>query len=69
VRSRGIEWDIIKGAPIEILEQHRIRGTPQTILIEAGWTVLHSWSGAYLEGAEREVETALGVSLPGLRPN
>ncbi len=66
VRERSLRWDIIKNVPLEILRQYRVPGTPQTILIGAGGIVLHSWNSAYLETAQREIEAALKVSLPGL---
>ncbi len=40
-------------------------GTPQTILVSNG-QVTHNWSGAYSGEVLKDVETTLGIKLPGM---
>jgi hypothetical protein len=66
VRSRHVQWTIIKNVTFENLRSYRFKGTPHTIFVDAGGVVLGSWSGAYTDSVEHEVQAALGVALPGL---
>jgi AhpC/TSA family len=40
-------------------------GTPQTLLITNG-TVIRDWEGAYMPDLQKEIESTLGIKLPGM---
>ena len=41
-------------------------GTPQTIVVSHG-TVVHNWRGAYSGALLKEIDSTLGMTLPGLQ--
>jgi len=45
----------------------KLGGTPQTIVVSPEGKVQRNWFGAYADNTN-EVESALGVTLPGLLP-
>ncbi len=40
-------------------------GTPQTLMISNG-VVVRNWEGAYTSDLQKEIESALGIKLPGI---
>lgn len=46
--------------------QYRFRGTPETVLLSAKGSLVKRWNGAYSPHTLADVESALGVNLPGM---
>jgi peroxiredoxin len=65
--DRNLSWRVVKQVPSAIRQACRMTGTPQTIVVDMGGTVRHSWTGAYINEVAEEVESALNVRLPGVR--
>jgi hypothetical protein len=42
--------------------------TPETLIADPDGTVRHDWQGAYTPQLQREIESVMGVKLPGLTP-
>ncbi len=40
-------------------------GTPQTLMIADG-VVVRNWEGAYTPDLQKEIESTLGIKLPGM---
>ena len=45
----------------------KLRGTPETIVLDRNGTVVRSWEGAYSGDRQKELEQFFGVHLPGLK--
>jgi len=40
--------------------------TPETLIVDADGYVKHDWQGAYTPQVQKEIESLMGVKLPGL---
>jgi hypothetical protein len=64
--AHAIDANILVSPSPQTREGYRMGGTPQTILLDPAGKVINSWMGAYADDTAEEVETALGITLPGL---
>lgn len=64
--QRGLDWTTVGNVTEANLMGYKIPGTPMTALIDAGGVVLGAWGGAYSGTVAKEIESSLGVALPGL---
>jgi hypothetical protein len=42
--------------------------TPETLIVDPDGRVRHDWQGAYTQEVQKEIESVMGVKLPGLTP-
>lgn len=65
VQSKGLTFPIYSDASPSELVRLDMGATPQTILV-AHSTVVRNWGGAYTPEVKKEIESTLGVTLPGI---
>lgn len=63
----GAPVTVVTAIPADLKRQMLLGPTPQTILVSARGLVEGVWVGAYDGPKHKEVEEALGVTLPGLQ--
>jgi hypothetical protein len=68
MRDRGLSFDVFTGVSADALRAYHLSGTPQTVVVAPGGTVIHAWSGAYTNRQQRSIADYFRVELPGLRP-
>jgi peroxiredoxin len=68
VRENRIGWDVGSKVPASAQEAFGMGGTPETIVVGPGGTVLHVWQGAFVGTVAADIQRAFGVRLPGLEP-
>lgn len=52
--------------PEALRVQLKLGGTPQTLVVDTDGRLQKNWRGAYMGALEADVESSLGLSLPGL---
>jgi cytochrome c biogenesis protein CcmG/thiol:disulfide interchange protein DsbE len=66
VAHQNFNFPIYSGISHEAVKAYRLSGTPQTIILSPEGRVLKTWSGAYIEDVQKEVEAYFQVHLPGI---
>jgi Redoxin len=66
VLNHDLGFPVYSGLSGDARAAYKLGGTPQTIVVSAGGRVQKSWTGAYTEQLQREVEDYFEVKLPGL---
>jgi peroxiredoxin len=64
--SHHLSFEVYSGLTLETARLYHLGGTPQTIVVAADGRIQYSWSGAYRNRRQHDVERAFGVVLPGM---
>jgi peroxiredoxin len=66
IQRSGLDIPVITSLSGERNALHRLRSTPQTIVVSPEGVVLKNWAGAYTGRDAAEVESFFKMKLPGL---
>ena len=66
VAENKLQFPVYTDLPYLPMKDYKLGGTPQTIVVSPKGEVLKTWSGAFAEGLQKDVETYFGVNLPGI---
>ena len=66
IGEHPLKFPIYTGLTSETITSLGLGSTPHTIVISPQGEVLKSWTGAYIENLQPDVEAYFGVQLPGL---
>lgn len=69
VRQRSLgDWLVVRDLSDDTRRGYHFGGTPETIVVGLGGSVVNAWFGAYTKNVAKSIEETLGVKLPGLVP-
>ena len=66
VKENKLEFPVFTDLPYIPTRQYKLGGTPQTFIVSPNGEVIKTWTGAYADKTQKEVEAYFGVSLPGI---
>lgn len=67
VTSNAFTFPVFMEPTRETNKAYGFGATPMTVIVDSKGVVQQVWKGAYADDVAAEVETALGLKLPGLR--
>jgi hypothetical protein len=68
MRDRGLSFEVFTGVSADAMRAYHLSGTPQTVVVASGGTVIHAWSGAYTTRQQHAIADYFHLELPGLTP-
>lgn len=66
VTEHKLNLPIYTELPYGPLHQYKLGGTPQTIVVSPEGVVMKTWSGAFADETQKDVESYFQVRLPGI---
>jgi len=66
VAENKLQFPVYTDLPFVPLQDYKLGGTPQTIVVSPNGEVMKLWSGAFADNVQKDVEAYFGVNLPGL---
>jgi peroxiredoxin len=66
VTGHKLNFPIYTDLPYAPTQQYKLGGTPQTIVVSPQGVVMKTWSGAFAEETQKDVESYFKVRLPGI---
>lgn len=66
VAENRLQFPVYTDLPFAPLRDYKLGGTPQTIVVSPDGEVMKTWSGAFADNLQKDVEGFFGVDLPGL---
>ncbi len=66
VTGHQLNFPIYTDLPFGPLQQYKLGGTPQTIVVSQRGVVMKTWSGAFADETLKDVESYFQVRLPGI---
>lgn len=66
VAEHHLPFPVYTDLPLVPMREYKLGGTPETIVVSPQGEVLKTFSGAFEDELQKDVETYFGVALPGL---
>ncbi len=66
VTGHKLNFPIYTDLPLFPTREYKLGGTPQTIVVSPQGVVMKTWSGAFAEETQKDVESYFKVRLPGI---